>query len=112
MQKDPLKYYSTCCILLHEMEQVHAAMALTKNQRLGSHQVILSGKPIPPWGAGYVQALGCCVCLCVKGMTLGSWLGTTRLERTALFGRAVVGYGGICALAMWQHEIFSRQVLW
>lgn len=45
---------------------------------------------------GSCQALGCCVCLCVKGMTLGSWLGTTRLERTALFGRAVVGYGGIC----------------
>ena len=53
-----------------------------------------------------VQALGCCVCLCAKGMALGSWLGTTRLERTALFGRAVVGYGGICGLAM-RHEIIK-----
>lgn len=47
-----------------------------------------------------VQAFGCCVCLVAKGMALGSWLGTTRLERTALFGRAVVGYGGICGLAI------------
>ena len=47
---------------------------------------------------GGCQGLGCCLSLWAKGMALGSWLGTTRLERTALLLRAVVGYGGICAL--------------
>lgn len=45
---------------------------------------------------GTCQALGCCVCLSAKGIGLSSWLGSTRLEHTALLVRAVVGYGGIC----------------
>ena len=44
------------------------------------------------------EALGCCVCLSAKGIGLSSWLGSTRLEHTALLVRAVVGYGGICRL--------------
>lgn len=56
-------------------------------QGLGTFQLLIF--------RGSCQALGCCVCLSAKGIGLSSWLGSTRLEHTALLVRAVVGYGGI-----------------
>lgn len=45
----------------------------------------------------------CAEALGSGGVLLGSpcsgWLGSSRLERVALLGRAVVGYGGVCGLA-------------
>eukprot|EP00435_Cladocopium_sp_Y103_P007516 s1693_g2.t1 len=45
---------------------------------------------------GSCQAFGCCMCLSAKSTRFSSWLGSTRLEQTALLVRAVVGYGAIC----------------
>ncbi len=91
-----LQHFVTCNAAI-------AADVMCLEVRGWSHVMKRSDETYPPCRG---QALGCCVCLCAKGMALGSWLGTTRLERTALFGRAVVGYGGICGLAI-RHEIIK-----
>lgn len=60
---------------------------LTK-QGIGTFQVLIL--------RGTCQALGSCCCLSFKGLPVHRWLGATALERFALFGRAFVGYGGVC----------------
>lgn len=81
---------STSCNDSKRTTALRSALTFTRNSR---H---LNGSTCPVLIGG--QALGCCVSLCAKGVALKSWLGNSRLERTALLLRAVVGYGGISGL--------------
>lgn len=89
---------------MHEQERISASTSCDDSKRTTAlrsaltftrNSCHLNGSKCP---ALIGQALGCCVSLCVKGVALKSWLGNSRLERTALLLRAVTGYGGVSGL--------------
>ncbi|CAJ1428678.1 unnamed protein product, partial [Effrenium voratum] len=57
-------------------------------QGLGTFQILMV--------RGLCQACGCCLALLWAQKPSAEWLGSSSLERKALFARGLVGYGGIC----------------